>query len=475
MSSVRKLISEGAAKINLPEGQVFYNPVQIFNRDLSVVAINRYCESVSEKKELLLLEALSATGLRAVRYAHECPRISKIIANDIDPEAVKLINSNVINNSCAEKVFASCGDANYIMMKAVNDKQFYDIIDLDPYGSAAPFLDCAMQAINDGGLLCVTCTDMAALCATYTEACLAKYGSVPVKGDICHEFGVRIILENLERSASRFKKTIEPLMSCAIDFYSRIFVKVYKCGGQRMLKAPFQTGYLLRCPDCKNYRIQSIVRSLGKTPKSFKIGPSPLCSSENCSICNGNVQIAGPFWIGELHSKEFLDGINANAFPEYISTQTRITGLVEICKEECSLPPLYVSISELAHVLKAQTPSMGRIMSAIKNAGYNLCIPHSSPTAIKSNVPFTFILSIFYKLLLGTSYVFEDETEGLKSKIWKNFLASHLDEDIVSSISFETNMDAIPASKKNGFVRFPPNPEKNWGPKSRAKSVKMSE
>ena len=41
------------------------------------------------------------------------------------------------------------------------DERPYDVIDLDPYGSAAPFLDAAVQAIADGGLLSVTCTDMA--------------------------------------------------------------------------------------------------------------------------------------------------------------------------------------------------------------------------------------------------------------------------------------------------------------------------
>jgi tRNA G26 N,N-dimethylase Trm1 len=35
------------------------------------------------------------------------------------------------------------------------------VIDLDPYGSAAPFVDGAVQAVKSGGLICVTCTDMA--------------------------------------------------------------------------------------------------------------------------------------------------------------------------------------------------------------------------------------------------------------------------------------------------------------------------
>jgi tRNA (guanine26-N2/guanine27-N2)-dimethyltransferase len=59
-----------------------------------------------------------------------------------------------------------------------------DVVDLDPYGTASPFIDAAVQCIADGGmpptfylpryipprvhwdntgLLCVTCTDLAVL------------------------------------------------------------------------------------------------------------------------------------------------------------------------------------------------------------------------------------------------------------------------------------------------------------------------
>ncbi len=54
-----------------------------------------------------------------------------------------------------------------------------DVVDLDPYGTAAPFIDAAIGCIADGGesfesldhcvltgligLLCVTCTDVAVL------------------------------------------------------------------------------------------------------------------------------------------------------------------------------------------------------------------------------------------------------------------------------------------------------------------------
>jgi tRNA G26 N,N-dimethylase Trm1 len=35
-------VSEGSAKITLPKGEVFYNPVQQFNRDLSISVISAF-------------------------------------------------------------------------------------------------------------------------------------------------------------------------------------------------------------------------------------------------------------------------------------------------------------------------------------------------------------------------------------------------------------------------------------------------
>ena len=101
-----KEICEGKAKILFPnQNTVFYNNVQVFNRDLSVAVIKLFSKQFKQQKqeealkkkkqdtkpdekdldtledkekplsnvkdEITLLEALSATGLRAIRYALE--------------------------------------------------------------------------------------------------------------------------------------------------------------------------------------------------------------------------------------------------------------------------------------------------------------------------------------------------------------------------------------------------------------------
>ena len=71
-------------------------------------------------------------------------------------------------------------DAADLLYGKRRDRDFYDVVDLDPYGSAAPFLDGAIQALTNGGLLCVTYTDMAVLCSRTVHIPFYKYASVPL-------------------------------------------------------------------------------------------------------------------------------------------------------------------------------------------------------------------------------------------------------------------------------------------------------
>lgn len=102
-------LKEGKAVITLQKGKVFYNPVQEFNRDISIAVLNAY--SHDKQNPIRILECLSATGLRSIRYGLEVNNVSKVIANDVDPFAVALINQNIIFNNLSEKIFANSDDA----------------------------------------------------------------------------------------------------------------------------------------------------------------------------------------------------------------------------------------------------------------------------------------------------------------------------------------------------------------------------
>jgi tRNA (guanine26-N2/guanine27-N2)-dimethyltransferase len=179
--------------------------------------------------DFTILEALAATGLRSVRYAKEIPNVKRIVANDLLEDAVLSIKRNTMYNEISENLLqANQGDAMAVMYNAKARQERYDVIDLDPYGTASPFIDGAVQAVANGGLICITCTDLAVLTGSmYPETCFSKYGGMPLRGMYCHEMSLRLVLSTMQTSAARYGRYIEPLSSCSIDFYVRLFVRVY--------------------------------------------------------------------------------------------------------------------------------------------------------------------------------------------------------------------------------------------------------
>ena len=106
-----KTIKEGGATILIPtlkgldqqEAQsVFYNPVQEFNRDLSVLVLREYSQLLA--KPLTILEPLAASGLRTIRFMKEVPLIDHAVANDLEQEAVNMMKENLKLNDLTAKV-----------------------------------------------------------------------------------------------------------------------------------------------------------------------------------------------------------------------------------------------------------------------------------------------------------------------------------------------------------------------------------
>jgi tRNA (guanine26-N2/guanine27-N2)-dimethyltransferase len=74
------------------------------------VAKNSKCATPSKNK-IRILEALSATGLRSIRYAKEVPGVDEIIANDLMSSAVEMIEKNVKLNGVENIVTPNRADA----------------------------------------------------------------------------------------------------------------------------------------------------------------------------------------------------------------------------------------------------------------------------------------------------------------------------------------------------------------------------
>ncbi|KAK9695624.1 RNA methyltransferase tRNA(m5U54)methyltransferase [Basidiobolus ranarum] len=488
--SLYNKIVEGQATILFPiSNEVFYNPVQQFNRDMSIAAIRTWSEMFFEEKqkmaekkknnqihardidsqsnsnvepikEFTVLEALSATGLRSIRYAKEIPDVKYIVANDLEPDAVTAIKRNLkFNNLGEDKVRPSLGDACSVMYDHRDPLKRYDVVDLDPYGSATPFIDGAVQAVSDGGLLCVTCTDLAVLASnSYTETCFYKYGGMPVKADYSHEMALRLVLNSLQSAAARYKRQIVPLMSCSIDFYVRLFVRVYTSPAE-VKKNASKTAMVYQCSGCRSFQTQP----LGKITvdgNSTKYGPvaGPIVNGL-CKHCGSLHHVGGPFWGANIHDKNFVTRLlsHVKVSAENYKTQPRMMGMASVISEELDVP-FYYTLSGLTRVLHCNSPSLVSVCSAILNEGYRVSVSHACQGSLKTDAPSDVLWDIMRNWV---------ERNPVKNISEDSPASKILSQKASFVANFNLHPDATPESRKIKLVRFQHNPTKHWGPKAR--------
>ena len=414
--------------------------------------------SAPTKIAFTILDALSATGLRALRYAREIPFATKIIANDMSKEAVESIELNVEHNDLKDVVFPHVGDARSFMYSKVGNELLrsdpnyvhrFDVIDLDPYGTAVPFFDAAFQALADGGLLCVTCTDAGVFASVgYSEKTYDLYGGMPLKGAHSHEGGLRLILHSLASSAAKYGIAIEPLLSLSIDFYARVFIRVHR--KQTDVKLLAGTTMILYSCDhgCGSWEVQPLQRNRAEEDKrgekyfKYSIARAPL-ASRSCEHCGSIMHLGGPMWAGPLHNPSFvqkmldklptlrqkdfgtldrLEGMLTLAMEEDLTLEKSNTGqnnteqvqhdsqdphktnassapdesklIPRLPPEAIDQSPFFFIPNYLSKVLHCETPSEAQIKGALRHLGYKVTRSHCKAGSVKTDAPWTVIWEI---------------------------------------------------------------------------------
>ncbi|KAI4346715.1 hypothetical protein L6164_007587 [Bauhinia variegata] len=404
-----------------------------------------------------VLEALSASGLRSLRYAREVEGIGQVVALDNDIASVEACRRNIkFNGSVAcSKVESHHADACVYML--THPKEF-DVVDLDPYGSPCIFLDSAVQSLADGGMLMCTATDMAVLCGGNGEVCYSKYGSYPLRGKYCHEMALRILLASIESHANRYKRYIVPVLSVQMNFYVRVFVRIYTSAGE-IKKTPLKLSYVYQCAGCDSFHLQPIGRAFSKNNSvRYLPGFGPVVPQE-CSDCGKKFIMGGPIWSAPIHDQDWVASILADVksmkdrYPAY----DHISAVLTAVSEELPDVPLFLSLHNLCATLKCTSPSKDDFKSAVINAGYRISGTHVNPIGLKSDAPMDVIWDIM-RCWVKTHPVKAQQPDQPGSII--------LAKEPVLQANFAKAVAS--RSKAQKVIRFLPNPEKHWGPKVRA-------
>uniref|UniRef100_A0A1B0FAT7 tRNA (guanine(26)-N(2))-dimethyltransferase n=1 Tax=Glossina morsitans morsitans TaxID=37546 RepID=A0A1B0FAT7_GLOMM len=478
---IKKIIKErGAEIIAGGNGGVFYNPVQEFNRDLSITVINCYFQYLLKERQekisngnnqdcvkqyfaankyedgLRILEALSATGLRSIRYAKEIAGVKEIIANDLSKQAVEAIRDNVQHNKVEHLIEVSHADATTLMYLSTSPSKQYDCIDLDPYGCPNRFLDAAIQSLKDGGLLLVTATDMAVLAGNAPEACYVKYGSVPLRMKSCHEMALRILLHCIESYANRYGKYCVPLLSISADFYVRVFVRIFSSQAKCKFSMSKQS-MIYQCTGCSTFNLHPL--------GSIKPNPTETRPTQVKFGIPTGPPLGGPIWSDPIHDNAFvqrlIEAINKTPLSE-LSTQKRLNGMLTMVLEELQDVPLYYTLDKLCCVLKLEIIPILKFRTALLYAGYRVSFSHAYKNSIKTDAP----ASVIWDILRCWN-----KRHPVKEERMIN--GTPLKEILSKACTREYNFDdlhpeANPKSRKEALSRFQANPTAFWGPGTRA-------
>ncbi|KAL0858217.1 hypothetical protein Bca101_063371 [Brassica carinata] len=496
------VIKEGEAEILLhKKNQVFFNKAQVNNRDMSIAVLrefiskrkqeheaklskrNRSASKVVEKdsseaskegtprenqvaseegpssaskepegiarrelKPPKVLEALSASGLRALRYAREIEEIGQVVALDNDLASVEACQRNIkFNGSLAiSKVESHHTDARVHMLTHPNE---FDVVDLDPYGSPSIFLDSAIQSIADGGLLMCTATDMAVLCGGNGEVCYSKYGSYPLRGKYCHEMALRILLASIESHANRYKRS-----------------------ASAMKNTPLKLSYVYQCIGCDSFHLQPVGRSLAKNNSVRYLPAIGPVVAQDCNHCGKKFNMGGPIWSAPIHDLEWVTSIlnsvksMKDRYPAYERIYAVLTTVSEASYEICFCSelldvPLFLSLHNLCATLKCISPSAAMFRSAVINASYRISGTHVNPLGMKTDAPMEVIWDIMRCWV--KNHPIKAQAPELPGSVILSKEPSH-------QVDFSRHVGSLSKAQAKKVARFLPNPEKHWGPKLRA-------
>ncbi|KAL7580237.1 hypothetical protein ACA910_012976 [Epithemia clementina (nom. ined.)] len=361
----------------------------------------------------------------------------------------------------------------------VPDDLSWDVIDLDPYGSAAPFLDSAIQAVVNGGMIACTCTDMAALGGSRPHTCVGRYGAMPIpKAVYLQEMALRILLQSMAVTAAKYGRTIHPILSVGMDFYVRVFV-IVRDDKEGVNDLSLKLGYVYQSTHCQSFEIVHMGRKRGHVYQPGR------ALETNCVESGSEYKVGGPMWTGPLHDAEFiqraLDRLSAKEDDQakgrgyysclkYLSTKDRLRGLLLSCRDEIPDAPLFYRMSDMSRTLHVSTPPMLMVRNALSNAGYVMSAYHKDPQAVKTNAPNQVMWDI-----MRTWYQQQHPPDSeSKKKIPKS---GSVEEKILSR-PIETKIDFLKPSNSNSggrseetqehVARFPKNPQSHWGPKKAA-------
>jgi tRNA (guanine26-N2/guanine27-N2)-dimethyltransferase len=348
---------------------VFFNPAMELNRDLAVLTLQAYQKTLG--REIFVCEPLSGCGIRAIRLAMEVEGVRKVFVNDINPKATRLVQFNVERNKLGSTVLVANEDANLMLSRHAAPRKRFDYVDVDPFGSPVAYLDAAIRALRNGGLLALTATDTAPLCGVHPRACVRKYGGKPLRTEYCHELAVRLLVGCLTMAAAKHDIGIEILFSHSTDHYIRVYA-VARYGARLSDKCVRMMGYVFHCFSCFH--------------RETSRGIIPI-SKRDCPECGSKMNVAGPLWLDKISNEHFCSLLKKETHGRGLKQEKRVLKLTSLVQNEAEAPVAYYVVDKICDKLNLSVPPLAKVVDGVRKAGFQATLTHFNSRGIKTDAP----------------------------------------------------------------------------------------
>ncbi len=337
-------VQDAATRFPPGSAPIFFNRRMELNRDATILLL-----PILEPSDYL--DAMGATGIRGLRVANECG--IPVTICDRDPVAIDLITRNVQRSGIPVTVVQR--DANALL-----SEQSFDAVDLDPFGTPAPFVDAGVKGTRR--FLFVTATDTAPLCGAHLKAGIRRYSAYPMNTEYHSEVGLRILMGFVVRQTARYDRGVEPVFCYAREHFVRLHLRLIR-GAKAADEALGQTGYIYQCRKCPYREEEAAIVS----------------SSRTCPHCGELLQPVGPLWLGDLHNRAILSDMRARIGMIKPGSEKELAKLLDCCIEELPVPGFY-DYHVLAKRLGCSPPGITDVLSRITAEGYPASRTHFSGT-----------------------------------------------------------------------------------------------
>jgi tRNA (guanine26-N2/guanine27-N2)-dimethyltransferase len=391
-----EMVKEGKVKVLVPKleaftkqssdyapskAPVFYNPVMELNRDIAILALKAYQHMVN--REISICEPLTSSGIRALRFAAEIQGVKKVLISDINERAFHLAKHNVRLNELQDRVTLLHKDANCLLSCHGAPHKRFNAVDVDPFGSPVPYLDSALRALRNRGILAVTATDLAPLCGVHSKACIRKYGGKPLRTEYCHELAVRLLAGCVATLAAKHDIGIRVVFSHCTDHYVRVYAEI-GYGAKKADTSIKNLGYVLHCFNCLH-------RETAKDPFNKRL--------EKCPECGSKMDYAGPLWLERILDKQFCELMTKENTHTAFRNSGKIAKLLSLAKAEAEAPATYYVLDKISQKLALPVPSVNAMLQILRDNSFQAFLTHFSSRGIRTDAPALTVQNLLQKLV----------------------------------------------------------------------------